>query len=144
MSEKLIYMIAIDLLKNLVDVPSPSGYEQKAQSVVSKIISPYVDEVTEDIHGNLICRRYAKTTKNAKTIMLMAHIDEIGMMVAYVEPSGFVRFNKLGGVDPQLLQGHSVIIMHEGDYVKGVIGSLPIHMKDKDVQRNVTDISDVD
>lgn len=136
-------MNTIEVLKHLVEIPSPSGFENNMQSVVSKIILPYVDEVTEDIQGNLICRRLAKTTNDAKTIMLMAHIDEIGMMITYVEPSGFIRFNKLGGVDPQLLQGHSVIIMHDGDYVKGVVGSLPIHMKNKDAQRNVLDLSDM-
>lgn len=139
-------MDTIGIIEQLVNTPSPSGFEKDTQSVVSKIISPYVDEVMEDILGNLICKRYAKTANDAKTIMLMAHIDEIGMMITYVEPSGFIRFNKLGGVDPQLLQGHSVTILHEGNSVKGVIGSLPIHIKNiknKDMQKNVPDISDM-
>lgn len=136
-------MNTIEIIEQLVNTPSPSGFEKDAQYVVSKIISPYVNEVTEDIQGNLICKRYAKTTNGAKTIMLMAHIDEIGLMVTYVEPSGFIHFNKLGGVDPQLLQGRSITIMHEGNSVKGVIGSLPIHIKNKDMQKNVPDISEM-
>lgn len=143
MEASSVNMDTIEILERLVNTPSPSGFEKDAQSVVSKIISPYADEVMEDIQGNLICKRFTKTANDAKTIMLMAHIDEIGLMITYVEPSGFIRFSKLGGVDPQLLQGRSVTIMHEGDCVKGVIGSLPIHLKNKDAQRNVPDISDM-
>lgn len=136
-------MDTLKIIEQLADTPSPSGFEKDAQAVVSKIISPYVDEVMEDIQGNLICKRYAETANGAKTIMLIAHIDEIGMMVTYVDPSGFIHFNKLGGVDSQLLQGHNVTILHEGNCVKGSIGSLPIHMKNKDAQKNIPDISDM-
>lgn len=136
-------MNTLDILKQLVDTPSPSGFEKEAQTVVSKIITPYVDEVSEDIHGNLICKRFAKSAKGTKSIMLMAHIDEIGMMVTYIEPSGYVRFNKIGGVDPQVMQGQCVSIIHGGDSVKGVIGALPIHMKNKDVQKNSLDFSEM-
>ena len=131
------------IIKELTSIPSPSGFEENAQSAVKKIISPYVDEVTDDVQGNLICRRFAKTTKFAKNIMLMAHIDEVGMMVTHVEPSGFIRFSKIGGVDPQLLQGHRVIILHNNSYVNGVVGALPIHMKNKDIQKSSLQFTDL-
>lgn len=136
-------MSTVDILKQLVDTPSPSGFEKDAQSIVSRIITPYVDEVSEDIQGNLICKRFANSANGSKNIMLMAHIDEVGMMVTYIEPSGYVRFNKIGGVDPQIIQGQCVNIIHEGNSVKGVIGALPVHMKNKDIQKNALDFSEM-
>ena len=119
----------LNTLKRLVDSPSPSGFEKNAQNAVSNIVTPYIDEISEDINGNLICKRFANNKEKSKTILLVAHIDEIGMMVTYIEPSGFIRFTKIGGVDVQLLIGRNVNILHNDNVIKGVIGALPIHMK---------------
>lgn len=135
-------MDTINILKELVDTPSPSGFEKDVQTVVAKMATPYVNEVSEDVSGNLICKRNANIKDVNKTIMLAAHIDEIGMMVSYIEPSGFIRFTKIGGVDARLLLGRSVNILHDDKVVRGVIGVLPIHMK-KDTQGNDFDFPDL-
>lgn len=135
-------MNTLNTLKRLVDSPSPSGFENNAQSVVSDIVTPYVNEISEDINGDLICKRFANNKEKSKTILLVAHIDEIGMMVSYIEPTGFLRFTKIGGVDAQLLLGRSVQILHNGNVIKGVIGALPIHMK-KGTQKTDIDFPDM-
>lgn len=136
-------MNLVETLKQLVDSPSPSGFERNAQNIVSCTMAKFLDKISEDIHGNLICVREANNTLNAKTIMLMAHIDEVGMMVTYVEPCGLVRFTKIGGIDAQLMLGRSVSILHEDCSIKGVVGSLPIHMKNKDAQKNSLEFSEM-
>ena len=95
-----------------------------------------------DIHGNLICRKRGVGTKENQTIMFVAHMDEIGLMVSYIEESGYIRFSKIGGVDLRLLKGRNVIIMHEGSEVRGVIGATPIHMR-KSGDCKETDESDL-
>ena len=116
----------IQLLEQLTSSYSPSGFEDSTKKIFKEIVSPYVDDCYEDIHGNLICQ---KGNNASKTLMLMAHIDEVGLMVNYIEESGFLRFTTIGGIDISLLNGTSVVILHGREKVCGVIGTRPIHLK---------------
>ena len=88
---------------------------------------PYVDELKVDPLGNLIAiRRCGKT--GAKTLMLDAHMDEIGFIVTGYD-KGFLRFSCLGGIDPRMLPAREIkILTHEPIY--GVIDTLPPHVLD--------------
>lgn len=123
-------MEIVDIYERLHKCPSPSGSEQSAQSVVRDLVIPFVDDVSCDVHGNLISVKRAKHNEKAKTLMLVAHVDEVGLMVSHIEDSGFIRFSKIGGVDTSILRGRDVQILHEGESIPGVIGCRPIHMKD--------------
>jgi endoglucanase len=68
--------------------------------------------------------------------MLIAHADEIGFMVKYIDEAGFIRFTKIGGVDVNLLQGLKVVIYHNEEKIQGVIGKKPIHMKTDDKENS--------
>lgn len=129
------------LFKSLVELPSPSGYENGLQRRIIDIISPLVDKVELDIQGNLLAYKYAKK-EGAKTLMLMAHADEIGLMVQYIEDDGFIRISKIGGVDASLLTGRAVTIFHEGEEVSGIIGARPVHLG-KDDPNSSIDISEL-
>ncbi len=85
------------LIQKLVESVGPSGYESQIRSVVREEIEAYVDEVRLDVMGNLIARRGTVGPDGMK-LMLVAHIDEIGVMVTQVDERGFVRFTTLGGV----------------------------------------------
>jgi endoglucanase len=87
------------LIQKLVETPSPSGYEAKIREVVRAEIAPHVDEIRVDALGNLIARK-GKKTANGLKIMLSAHIDEIGLIVTYVDENGFASFSPIGGVRP--------------------------------------------
>ena len=130
---------SVQLIEQLASTYSPSGFENPAKELFREIVSPYVDECYEDIHGNLICR---KNNKAPKTLMLIAHIDEVGLMVNYIEDSGFIRFKAIGGIDISLLQGSSVVILHGGEIIHGIIGSIPIHLK-KSITNKDIEISDL-
>ena len=56
-------------------------------------------------------------------------MDEVGLMVSYIEETGFIRFTRIGGVDLLLLKGRNVKIMHDGVEIPGIIGAKPFHMK---------------
>ncbi len=114
------------LLKTFVSIPSPSGYENEAKTCFIKLVTPYVDDCFEDVHGNVIAKRNGKTEK---TIMLIAHIDRIGMVITYIEDNGFLRFNTIGNCDSSILKGRKVIISHRGNRLTGIIGSVPVHLR---------------
>ncbi len=131
-----------NILKELTDIPSPSGFENAIRAVIKKMVAPYVDTVVEDVFGNLICKKNAKYPDTAKTIMFIAHMDEVGLMVTYIEDSGMIRFGKIGGVDVCIMKGKPVQITHNNSVVQGVIGVRPAHMKKESEQRDF-DFSDL-
>ena len=111
--------------QDLVEAPSPSGFEQQAQEVYRKFISKYSDELKTDVHGNVIAK---KSGNGNLRLMLVGHADEIGLMVNYIDDNGFIRFAPIGGVDVALLPGSRVNIYHGRKLVRGVIGRKAIHL----------------
>ena len=70
-----------------------SGYESNVRQLLEEKIKPYSDEVRTDKLGNLIAIR----KRGGPSVMIAAHMDEIGLMCKYVDENGFVHFVKLGG-----------------------------------------------
>ncbi len=132
---------AREFLKNLLNTPTPSGYEQPGQAVVEKYLKPYADTIRRDVHGNL----HAVVNPNAKfRVMLSGHCDEIGLMVMYIDEKGFLYLSSIGGVYVPLLQGERVIFNTAKGPVPGVIGVKPIHLMDpKERESAVSKIQDL-
>ncbi len=86
----------MELLKKIIDAFGPSGREDDVREVIREEIAPFVDEITVDNMGNLICRKKG----NGKKLMMAAHMDEIGVIVTHIDKDGFVRFAPVGGVNP--------------------------------------------
>lgn len=111
----------IDLL---CSAPGPAGFEDEAVECAKNLLFPYVDEVKTDVMGSLIAvKRCGK--ENAKTIMLEAHIDEIGLIVTGWK-DGYLRFNTIGGIDQRMLPAREIKIMTEPP-IYGVIDVMPPH-----------------
>jgi len=121
-----------NFLKELVETPSPSGYEQPAQRVIKRQLEGVADDFKTDVMGNLIARLDGQ---GGPKVMLAGHCDEIGFMVQYVDDRGFIYFGAIGGVDPHLSPGQRILIHTEHGDVPGVIGKKAIHLiepKDRD------------
>lgn len=108
-------------------MPSPSGSEEQVTSLFRDFVSPYVDEVYTDVNGNCIAHKRGSGQK----IMFMAHADEIGLMISYIDDRGFLYFKEIGGVDTNILPTQHVTIMGKNGPIKGVIGRKPIHLQEK-------------
>ena len=108
-------------IQTLVETTGPSGYESKVREVIQQEITPYADEIQVDNLGNLIVRKGLKTDRGS-TIMLAAHMDEIGLMVTHVDENGFARFTNIGGVLPRNTAGGRVRFLNGA---AGVIGMEP-------------------
>ncbi|PKO12387.1 MAG: aminopeptidase [Chloroflexi bacterium HGW-Chloroflexi-10] len=106
------------LVKKLVEIVGPSGYESKIRDVVRTEIKGLGNEQRVDAMGNLIVRMGEKK-KDGLRIMLSAHIDEIGIMVTHVDKNGFARFTTIGAVRPHTCFGSRVRFLNGA---AGVIG----------------------
>lgn len=121
------------LVKELSTTPGISGFETKIANIIKRELKNVADDITTDTMGNIICTKKGK--KSAPTIMLASHMDEIGLMVKFIDEKGFIRFATIGGINDQMLLNQTVTIHSEkGDYV-GVIGSKPPHVT-KPEERN--------
>mgnify|MGYP001350317717 CR=1 FL=1 len=112
-------------LKELVETPSPSGYEQPAQRVIRAQLDGIADEMHTDVMGNLIAHLKGE---GGPKLMLAGHCDEIGFMVQYVDENGFIYFGAIGGVDPHLTPGQRITNHTAEQVIPGVIGKKAIHL----------------
>ncbi len=97
-----------DLIKKLVEAYGPSGFEDQMRELIRPEIEPFADEIIVDAMGNLIAHQ--KGNGEGLTVMIAAHMDEIGVMVTHITKEGFLRFTNIGGVMPHTLRGQSCSI----------------------------------
>ena len=131
---------ARDFFYRLIETPSPSGYEEKIQRVVREYVKGFVDDIRVDSHGNVIA---ARNPDAPFRVMFAGHCDQLGVMVNYVDPEGFVYILPLGGWDPQTLVGVRVTIWAKNGPVEGVIGRKPIHLLNEEERKRVPKITDL-
>jgi len=108
-----------------VETPSPSGYEQRIQSLVAQYLDGYAESSRIDVHGNYIA---AAGDTDGPRLMLAGHCDQIGMLVSHVDDNGFVYAQTIGGWDPQQLIGQSMTIWTESGPLPAAISRKPIHL----------------
>lgn len=120
---------SLKFLEQLLDAPSPSGYEQPAQRVFREYVAPFCDELTTDVMGNVFARIGGKG-KNLPRVMIVGHTDEIGLQIKYIDDKGFLYFAAVGGVDAHLTPGKRVAVHTANGPLPGVIGKKPIHLMD--------------
>jgi len=126
-----------EILTELCQLPGPAGFEEQVASHVKKLLEPYMDDTWTDVLGNVTgVRKCGKD--NAQKLLFDAHIDEIGLIVTGVE-EGFLRFDKLGGLDARVLPASGVMILTEPPRY-GVISVLPPHVLKKEDTEKVTKI----
>lgn len=116
------------VLETLTSLRGISGFEYRIADKVKEMLSPYADEVYTDTLGNVIAVKKS-LVKDAKSIMIEAHLDEIGLMVREIDKKGFVGFVTIGGIDRRIFPGSEVIIHGKRD-IKGVIGAKPPHLQE--------------
>lgn len=121
-------MNSVELLKTLSDPFGPSGFEDAVREVIQPIVEPLVDEVRVDALGNLIAIKRGNGSSE-RTLMIDAHMDEIGFIVTYVEEGGFIRFTQISGWDVRIIPSHVMTIRaDDGTLVRGMIGTPPPHI----------------
>lgn len=116
--------INTQLLAEICEASGAPGHEQRIREIVSREVTPLVDDISTDNMGNITA---IKRGKQNKKVMIGAHMDEIGFIVTHIDDNGFLRFHTLGGFDPKTLTAQRVIVHGKKDLI-GVMGSKPIHV----------------
>ena len=94
----------MELLKELSMFYAPSGHEKGISQFIKEHISNFADDIYTDNMGNLIAHKKGI----GKRIMFAAHMDEIGIVVTYVDDNGYLRFSDVGGLYTKYLSGRRV------------------------------------
>jgi endoglucanase len=131
---------SFDFLKRLVDTPSPSGYEQRAQRVFRDRVSAYTKEIRTDVMGSV----YATLNPGGSPrIMLAGHVDEIGFQVRYISEEGMLYFGNIGGQDIVVTVGQRVIVHTASGQVPGVLGRTAVHLIDPEDRKKMPSFDDL-
>lgn len=119
-------METINLLQTLSDAFGVTGFEDEVREAIRALVTPYADDIRTDVLGNLLVTRRGKTDF---TVMLDAHMDEIGLLINHIDEGGFLHFTTMGGWDVRILPAHAVTVRtRSGGKIRGVIGSQPPHI----------------
>lgn len=129
----------VDLLSRICETPGAPGFENRIRDLIIEEVSPYVDAIRVDQIGNVIT--LVEGEDDSKTVMVAAHMDEIGFMVRHIDSKGFIRFLPLGGFDPKTLTSQRVIVHGKKDLV-GVMGVKPIHVMSAADRAKMPEVTD--
>lgn len=121
-------------LTELLHARSPSGYEAEAQAVFDRHVKPAADTYANDALGNRIA---TLNPDGDPVLMLAGHIDELGLIITYVNAAGFIYFDTIGGHDLSIISGRRVIIQTAEGPVRGVTGKRAIHLMDDEDRKKV-------
>lgn len=113
------------LLFHLADAPGPPGFEDEVRERILALARPLADRVETDPLGSVIAWLDGP---DARTVLIDAHMDEVGFIANHVE-RGFLRFEALGGWDARILPGMMLRVRaQDGRWLRGVVGTTPPHV----------------
>lgn len=115
-----------ELLRELTALPGSCGFENDVAKYLYQRVKQTADEAYIDGLGNLIAMKQG--SRPGPTLMLSAHIDEVGFIVKKIEPSGLLRFEKLGGHDDRVMLSEHVVVNTDQGPRHGVVGTISCHM----------------
>lgn len=113
------------ILEKLSQAMGISGDEGEVRAVIMDEIRPYISDHHIDALGNLLVTRQGSANNRLK-VMVAAHMDEVGFMIAAEDGEGIFRFECIGSIDVRQLPGKSVLVGN--NHQPGVIGARPIHL----------------
>jgi len=131
---------SLQFLKALLDSPGPSSFEVLPARAWRQEATSFAERVDADVSGNSFATVNAQATPR---VMLAGHIDEIGVMVTYIDDEGYLSFDTIGGWDHQVFVGQRVQLLGRGGLVSGVIGKKAIHLMEKEDRDKVSKADDL-
>ncbi|MDP4108730.1 MAG: M42 family metallopeptidase [Bacillota bacterium] len=130
----------LNLLKTLCEIDGVSGFEDDVRDFIISRISGLASEITVDSIGNIIAVKKGRQ-RAKRTLMLAAHMDEVGMIVKRITDEGMLGFGFCGGVDRRVVFGKRVRV---GDRkIPGVIGVKAVHLTNEEERKNVPKTDDL-
>jgi len=132
------------VLLDLLNACGPSGYET-APAAVWRDAAKGFAKVSTDVVGTPLALVAPKhdARSPARRLLVMGHIDEIGLIVTHIDDQGYLWFGSVGGWDAQILVGQRVVLDTRAGKVTGVVGKKPIHLLRVDARKKVAEIRDL-
>jgi putative aminopeptidase FrvX len=132
------------LLLNLLGAHGPSGYETDPAAVWLRAAGEFA-QVSADVLGTPLARVPARhgASESPRRLLVMGHIDEIGLIVTHIDDDGYLWFAPVGGWDAQILVGQRVALATREGVVRGVVGKKPIHLLREDDRKKVAEIREL-
>src|SRR4030043_1653079 len=114
----------LKIFETLTEIPGGSGFEEKVIELMVAELKRNLPEVSVDPMGNVI----GKTGKGKKSVMVCAHTDEVGLLVKYIDPRGYIYFDLNGMIDERVLLSTKVDICTDKGIYTGVVGVKNRHL----------------
>jgi putative aminopeptidase FrvX len=132
------------VLRELLAARGPSGYEGAAAAAWSEAAGSFA-EVSTDLVGTPLARVAPKHgfDQSPHRLLVMGHIDEIGLIVTHIDDEGYLWFRGVGGWDAQILVGQRLVIDTREGPIAGVVGKKPIHLLRDEEAKKVADIREM-
>jgi putative aminopeptidase FrvX len=131
--------VDVGVLQRLSEMNGPAGFEGPVREYIADMARELGAEVEVDKMGNV----HGHVRGRGPKLMLIAHMDEIGLMTADIDEQGFIFFTNLGGWDARLLPGLEVTVMAPGRDLPGTIGMKPPHITSVAERERVADMADL-
>ncbi len=114
----------LELFEKLVGIPGGSGFEEKVIEFMVAELKRSLPDVSVDPMGNVI----GKLGKGNRSVMVCAHSDEVGMLIKYIDPKGYIYFDFNGVIDERALLSTKVDIQTDKGIYTGVVGVKNRHL----------------
>lgn len=124
-------------IKELCNLDGVSGSEGDVRAFILDKIKPYTENIEIDSIGNVIAKR--KGRKSGKTVMIAAHMDEVGFIISGITEKGFLEFKTVGGIDTRVIISKRVRIGR--DKTPGVIAMKAVHLQEKSERDRIPKVS---
>lgn len=133
---------SVAFLTRLLEAAAPSGFEEAAAAVWRAEAASFA-RVQTDVVGNSFAWAGEASDPGQPTILLAGHIDEIGVIVTWIDDDGFAWIAPIGGWDPQVLVGQRLRFAGRNGPVRGLIGKKPIHLMKSDERKKASELTDL-
>jgi putative aminopeptidase FrvX len=130
----------LDTLKALCALNGVSGMEDDVREYIISRAAPYADDIKTDVMGNLIVFKKGRRAPS-KTVMLCAHMDEVGVIITDFTDDGYLKFACVGGIDRRVIIGKTIYLGK--NRVFGVIGNKAIHLVKKGERDTIAHTEDM-
>ena len=125
--------------EKLVEIPGGSGFEEKVIEFMAAELKRSLPDVSVDSLGNVI----GKLGKGKKSVMVCVHTDEVGMLIKYIDPKGYIYFDLNGMIDERVLLSTKVDICTNKGIYTGVVGVKNRHLLTAEDLKRTISISDI-
>jgi endoglucanase len=131
-------------LLDLLGARGPSGYETAPVAIWREAAGAFA-QVSTDLVGTPLARVAPRQgfEDSPRRLLVMGHIDEIGLIVTHIDDQGYLWFRPVGGWDAQVLVGQRLVLDSEGGPVTGVLGRKPVHLSREEDAKKVADLREM-